>query len=222
MDEAREALSGLAILPTRLALGIIEEMLRLATGLLAAALLLVFVPAAHAHHTDNIFPTVIHWDHCSPESYCRSDNSTLSFYREGSLTNNARNLIWNTLYDKYGYPTVLTLKHENPGIYTGSAETDLVFRINPGIYPSPARTECNDPISPILCDQFFVYFGNDYWSQRPNVVCHEIGHGIGFVHGQHASPQKQNNDNSLECMSNADSAPYVVGQHMLPQINSTY
>jgi hypothetical protein len=211
----------LAILPTGLALAIIVGMLRLATGLVIAASLML-VPAAPAHHTDNMFQTANFPFDCSPETYCRSDNSTLSFFREASLTQEAKNLIWDTLYDKYGYPTVLTLKHENPPVYAGGAETDLVYRINPGIYPSPAQAVCNDPLDYIRCDQFYVYFGNDNWSHIPRVVCHETGHGLGFTHGQYASPSKANNDNTLECMSNASNAPYVVGSHMLPQINSTY
>jgi hypothetical protein len=210
----------LAILATGLGFAIIVEMLRLVTGLLAASL--VLVPTAHAHHTDNMFKTANFQHNCSRDTYCRSDNNTLSFFREATLTQEAKNLIWNTLYDKYGYPTVLTLKHENPPVYTGGAETDLVYRINAGIWPSPAQTVCNDPIDTIKCDQFYVNFGNDHWSQLPHVVCHETGHGLGFTHGQYAYPWKANNDNTLECMSNATNAPYVVGPHMLPQINGTY
>jgi hypothetical protein len=67
-----------------------------------------------------------------------------------------------------------------------------------------------------------VDFGNSNWSEIPRVVCHETGHGLGFTHGQYASPWKANNDNTLECMSNSSHAPYVVGSHMLPLINSTY
>jgi hypothetical protein len=195
--------------------------MRLVTLMLVVASLTV-IPTASAHHADNMFKTATYQIDCSTTTLCRSDNSTLSFFREASLTQTAKNLIWNTLYDKYGYPTVLTLKHENPPAYGGGAETDLVYRIASWIQPSPARATCNDPIDSIKCDQFYISFGNDHWSQRPNVVCHETGHGLGFTHGEQAYPQKSNSDNSLECMSNADNAPYVVGPHMLPQINGTY
>ncbi len=192
-------------------------------GTLLAVVALVLVPAAQAHHTDNMFPTVTYQHYCSSETLCLSDNSTLSFFRQGSLSQTAKNLIWNTLYDLYGYPTVLTLKHENPPVYTGGAETDQVFRILAALPPTTAaRTVCDDPINSAKCDQFFVNFANDYWSHQPRVVCHEIGHGLGFTHGEHAYPPKANNDNTLECMSSASNNPYVVGPHMRPQINSTY
>lgn len=193
-------------------------------GFLTAVLLIAavaMVPAARAHHTDNMFKTANFQIDCSPETYCRSDNSALSFFREPLLSPTAKQLIWSTLYEKYGYPTDLTLTHESPPVYQGGAETDLVYRLW-NIYPSGAKTTCDDPIDSIRCDQFYVSFGNDYWSHQPRVVCHETGHGLGFTHGQYASPSKANGDNSLECMSSASNAPYVVGPHMLPQINTTY
>jgi hypothetical protein len=184
---------------------------------------IALVPAAHAHHTDNVFPTVTYQHFCSSETYCLSDNSTLSFFRQGSLSQSAKNLIWNTLYDLYGYPTVLTLKHENPPVYSGGAETDLVFRILAALpNTTAARVVCDDVINSADCDQFFVNFATDFWSKEPHVVCHEIGHGLGFTHGRYAYPPTNDNDNTLDCMSNASDSPYRVGAHMRPQINSTY
>lgn len=178
------------------------------------------VPAAQGHHTDNLFKTANYQTNCSTTTYCRSDNSTLTFFRESSLDTTARSNIWSMIFGKYD-PTDLTVVHESPPAYTGGSETDLVYRIW-NIYPSQAKTTCDDPIDSTLCDQFYVSFGNDTWSHDIAIACHETGHGIGFVHGQFASPTKANNDASLECSSDGSGLSYVVGTHMVPLINSTY
>lgn len=189
--------------------------------MLGAIAALVGVPTASAHHTDNMFKTANYGTNCSTSTYCQSDNSSLTFFREASLTTTAKSNIWSVVFGKYD-PTDLSASHESPPVYTGASETDLVYQVDGSIYPSQARTVCDDPIDGTKCDQFYVKFGNDFWSEQIVIACHETGHGVGFVHGQFASPIKSNTDPSLECSADGSGASYVVGTHMVPLINSTY
>lgn len=191
----------------------------LALALLALMAALAFAATAWAHHTDNMYKTATYGPNCSTETNCQSDNSTLTYFRQSSLDATSQQNVANVLNEKYN-PTDLTVVHENPPVYTGGSETDLIYQVNNQLLPN-ARTVCDDPISDTKCDQFFLIFSNNATSASNNaIVCHETGHGVGLTHGDRASPVKPNNDQSLECL--AFPAPYVLADHSVPQINATY
>jgi hypothetical protein len=180
---------------------------------------LMFVVAAWGHHTDNMIKTATYSADCSPDTLCQSDNSTLTYFRQSSLNANSQTNIHTVLTEKYG-PTDLTIVQESPPVYTGGAETDIVYQVNGQLSPQ-ALTVCDDPISSLKCDQFFVIFrDNVNYATNNAIACHETGHAVGLTHGHEASPVKANSDQSLECL--AIPSPYVLGAHSVPQINATY
>jgi hypothetical protein len=192
---------------------------RLAVVALVLAAELVFVVAAWGHHTDNMFRTASWSADCSTDTPCQSDNSTLTYFRQSSLNATSQWNVQNVLTTKYG-PTDLSIVEEAPPVYSGGAETDIVYQVNGQLAPQ-GLTVCDDPISSLKCDQFFVIFrDNPNYASNNAIACHETGHAVGLLHGQQASPVRANSDQSLECL--AIPAPFVLGAHSVPQINATY
>lgn len=185
-----------------------------------AAIAAAFATVAWAHHTDNIVPTATYLPSCSPSAICWQDNSTLTYFREASLSANAKTNVFNVLSSKYD-PTDLSVSQQNPPSYTGGSETDIIYNLN-GSIPggASAQTVCDDPISSSRCDQFYVQFRDNSTAINNAIACHETGHAVGLTHGAQASPVKANSDQSLECL--AIPSPYVLAGHSVPQINATY
>jgi hypothetical protein len=151
---------------------------------------------------------------------CQTDNSSLTYFSQGSLAPYSRTQVTSVLNNQFN-PTDLNVSYESPPSYTGGAETDIIFLLEtlpPGI---AGWTRCDDPIDSVKCDQHYVSFASDYWAQR--ITCHETGHGVGLTHGQQASPAISNTDTSLACMKTADNYnSNGLGPHNNGQINGTY
>ena len=182
---------------------------------------LVAVSTVWAHHTDNMYPTANLLSGCSPASICLQDNSTFTYFRGSSLSANAKTNVFNVLTQKYD-PTDLVVSEENPPVYSGSAETDVIYRVNSGAVPPTAAaiTVCDDVINSLRCDQFYISFRDNTIAINDAIACHETGHSVGLTHGDVANPIKANSDQSLECL--ATPAPYVLSTHSVPQINANY
>jgi hypothetical protein len=111
---------------------------------------------------------------------------------------------------------------QNPPVYTGSAETDIIYQ--KGTLPGGllGQTLCDNAVNTQLCDQHYVVVSTDTPDTR--LVCHESGHGVGLTHGQQAAPRLANGDNSLGCMQdpNVEIPNGLLGTHNTQAINSAY
>ncbi len=107
-------------------------------------------------------------------------------------------------------------------MYTGSAETDIIYRqgtLQGGLI---GLTICDDAISSTQCDQEYVTFSMS--TPFLTLICHESGHAVGLVHGDNASPAMGNQDSSLQCLRKSidSTMPAALGLLNVGQINGTY
>jgi len=175
-------------------------------SLLALALIGAFWSgsAAYAAVTDNLYPTANYAPNCIDGNintpgitYCKTDNAALSVWVESSISVTSKNIITNILNGQFN-PTDLNVSFASTPVYTGGAETDIIYRL--GAVPSGAIAVayCDDAIDTRLCDQHYVSFNDAF--PIANVICHESGHAVGLTHGQNAAPRLANTDGRLACM----------------------
>jgi hypothetical protein len=181
----------------------------------------VAVQAPHAHHgPDSMRPTVNYSAQCATDNFCTTDNSTLTYFSQGSLAPYSRTQITSVLENQFE-PTVLSVTRQDPPAYEGNAETDIVYRIGALPRGISGATQCDDPNGLWKCDQHFVTFLNDFWAQH--LTCHESGHAVGLTHPQSASPNLPGTDPSFACMRTADNYNvHGLGVHNASQINGEY
>lgn len=164
-----------------------------------------FVGAAHAAaaapEVDAMLPTTNASAPCisggsSPYSGdCRTDNSTVTYYMDSAgddaLEPADRSVVTDILEDIYG-PTDLSIAYDSTPSYSGSAQTDVIFREGYNQYFSPNTvgiTWCNSAVggSTHLCDQTFIMIrGMGRYTDIS--ASHEIGHAIGLAHPNDADP----------------------------------
>ncbi|MGC3000162.1 hypothetical protein ACPF8X_17795 [Streptomyces sp. G35A] len=192
-----------------------------ATTALAAGTVVV-----QAAYTDNIYPTANYSPTCRDgdqgDTFCQTDNRTLTVYREGSLTATEKKTISRAVKDYYG-PTDLVVKIESRGVYSGGAETDIVYKAKTLPRSKIGIAWCDDSVSSRKCDQHYVAFNKNNDGIGPinkSDACHETGHAVGLTHGPEANPRKDLRDNRLGCMSYND--VYGLGANNKENINSTY
>jgi hypothetical protein len=180
--------------------------------------------AALAHYEgglwyDNMFPTNNYASGtCVKDKICQSDNAGLSYYAETTLSLAGRTTVNSTMNNQYN-PTDFTVRLESPPVYSGGAETDIVFRRLPVPGDDVGLTRCDDPIDSVKCDQFYVDF--DYPDPGLWIACHEAGHAVGLLHGGNGDPFITDNDADLACMKRTSSST-VLGAHNVHMINETY
>ncbi|MBG0853089.1 hypothetical protein I2W78_14830 [Streptomyces spinoverrucosus] len=156
------------------------------------------------------------------DTFCQTDNRTLTAYREGSLSSAEKSTVSRALKDYFG-PTDLVVKIQSSGVYSGGAETDIIYKSK-----TLARTKigiawCDDAVTSRKCDQHYIAFNKNHSAIGPinkADACHETGHAVGLTHGPNASPAKGLHDNRLGCMSYDDI--YGLGANNKENINSTY
>jgi hypothetical protein len=193
----------------------------LAVVVIAAVLSVALAAPAAAHHGhDSMRPTTNYFEECATDNFCTTDNSTLTYFSQGSLAPYSRTQIRSVLENQFA-PTDLSVSRQDTPSYEGSAETDIVYRIGwlpPGV---GAAAQCDDPIGLWKCDQHYVTFGNDFWAQH--VTCHESGHAVGLTHPQDASPALPGSHASFACMKTVDNYnANGLGAHNVSQINGEY
>jgi hypothetical protein len=188
----------------------------------ATVLCLVVTATAFAAVTDNMFPTAnTRWgcvDGRQPgANFCQTDNSALTVFRESSLSAAGKANVFNALQRNY-QPTDLTVSYPGSPSYTGSNETDIIYRR--GSVPSGADgvAWCDDAVSSVKCDQHYVQFR--YATPGEALACHETGHAVGLTHGGNASPRLSNTDGRLGCMRTPVSGG--LGAQNVEMINGTY
>lgn len=188
--------------------------------LVVSAATVCATPATAHHGHDSMRPTTNYFEECATDNFCTTDNSTLTFFSQGSLSPYSRTQIRSVLENQFD-PTDLTVTRQDPPRYEGSAETDIVYRIGslpPGI---GGAAECNDPIGLWKCDQHYVTFANDFWAQH--ITCHESGHAVGLTHPQDASPALPSSHASFACMKTVDNYnANGLGAHNVSQIDGEY
>jgi hypothetical protein len=189
---------------------------------LAAAALLAATTAALGVHVDSMFKTANYGPNCGDgnlgDTFCQTDNATLTVFREGSIGSTGRSNIASTLNNEYA-PTDLSVSFPGSPSYSGSAETDIIYRQGTVPGTDTGIAWCNDAVSSTKCDQHYNQF--DSANPSTGLACHETGHAVGLTHGQNAAPQLSNGDNSLGCMTKPVETS-DLGAHNTNSINATY
>lgn len=191
------------------------------TFALAVVAALTALPA-WGNHADSMRPTANFPENCATAYFCQTDNNALTYFSESSLNQTSKNTVTSILNNLYN-PTDLNVTFQNPPVYTGSAETDNIYRISTTLPLGVAgRAYCDDPIDTIKCDQHYVEFGSQFWAQ--DITCHETGHAVGLTHPEDASPAFLPGEPTFNCMKNngQNSNGTGLGTHNQSQINGTY
>ena len=209
----------------------------LATGIILAA---TGVRAAATHDYDGMMPTAFYNEKCvnaNPPTVsghvCRTDNADLYWYADSidprELESNDVSVVTDVLSTQYA-PTVLAIHYDSTPVFEGSGETDLILQEAEAALPMPSGaagvTWCNDAVNGAYyeCDQTYVRIpGPDgFRVHGGSVTCHEIGHVVGLVHGNDASPRLDAGDLRLGCMVNENEFPPGLGSANMHLINDTY
>lgn len=177
------------------------------------------VGAALAHHGyDSMFKTATWGPNCQSASfgnYCRTDNSTLTYYIYSHITNPGT--IDTNLANQYE-PTDLALVKHATLVDSGGSETDTVFYTDSSLGFN-GWTYCDDAINTNQCDQHYVAFNST--APGTTTICHETGHSVGLTHPAQASPSASNSDSTFACMTTNQSSS-VTGTHNRQQIDAQY
>lgn len=195
--------------------------------LLAPAPLIGLAPTAGADDWDSLFPTRnTNW--LCPDGVCLADSSVQTYFVHGNVPNYVEAAIGRTLTNSYVYTDVeFTRSSWQPDLYI-DMDDSLSERGLVGLY------DCSHAVNSSRCDTATVYFDNGWaYSHRSSpglqaAACHEIGHSVGLLHGEHASNeygQKASNYASwLHCMEKtlSDHTPTGLGSFNASQLRQMY
>lgn len=177
--------------------------------------------AAVADHVDSMYKTSRANYDCFDGTLrrgalCQTDNAALTVYRQASVRASGKRNIRTTLNNSYD-TTDLDVRFTRP-VYTGSAETDVIYRVRDVPGTAVGITFCNDAVTDTKCDQHYVTFQN-----QPGraIACHETGHAVGLLHPTDADPRRSEFNPRFRCMTNVPTSPFL-GLHNSRQIDSTY
>lgn len=189
--------------------------------------------AAYADHFENMYPTSKYNPNCPDgeigDAFCRTDNATVTIWRQSSLSSTGKTNIKSTL-DNHYEGTDLNIVFQSAGDveYSGDTETDIIYQ--EGAVPDPydGMAWCNDAISEFgenrRCDQHYARFESASPSVR--LACHETGHTVGLTHGSDADPDAgvtvTDHTDALRCMTTAPIEFSYLGAHNVDEINETY
>lgn len=174
--------------------------------------------------TDNLVPTQ-NYDHwCANAAVCQTDNATVSYYMDSggtdALESGDRTTVQNVISGDY-QPTDLSVSYDSTPVWDGSGETDWYIQEETVSGDADGRTTCNDPETfDYGCDQHYVTIepGSFTWG----LTCHELGHAVGLVHGDLASPSVSKTDAVLGCMKTPVSSSQRLGSNQVTRINNNY
>ncbi|MFE9691925.1 hypothetical protein [Micromonospora sp. NPDC005806] len=205
---------------------------------LVLAVVAVSGPAQATHEYDGMMPTANYDVICLSASgpadgeVCRTDNADVYWYADsanpGELEADDFNALRTMLLNEY-VPTDLALTYDSSPVFSGDAETDLVYQEAEADLPLPSgilgATWCNGAAPAYYeCDQTYIRIVSPDGFRRygGSIACHETGHGVGLVHGNDASPRLDPGDARLGCMVNEDQFPSDLGSDSTHLINVTY
>lgn len=189
-------------------------------------------------NTYNTYPTFHFCENASGPTdpvavVCQTDSSGWYWYADsgdpGELEADDKASAQSVLSSQYN-PTYLTVHYDSTPVFSGSGETDLILEEAESAKPLPSSvlgiTWCNDAVNGDPqwdCDQTYVRIANPYYrSFSGSVACHEMGHAVGLVHGNDASPVLDPGDARLGCMVNEDEFPGSLGAASAHLINTVY
>lgn len=152
--------------------------------------------------------------------YCRTDDASLSIWRQGDLSSADKQAIADTLTGSYG-TTDLNVIFVGGPVYSGTAETDIIYQKTDLPSGVLGLAWCDDAVTNYRCDQHFVAFRNG-GTVLKSTACHETGHGVGLLHGVDAEPSVPNSSESLRCMRTPATGDELLGSHNADRINATY
>lgn len=121
--------------------------------------------------------------------------------------------------------THLNVSHASSPVYSGSAETDIIYISSPGgfVTGDDGYTWCDNvaAANSFKCDQQYVNFR--YTSTTRPLACHETGHAVGLLHGANSNPTSNNQASALQCMKKTvSSADWHLGSNNTTSINNMY
>lgn len=190
------------------------------------------IPASADHDIDNIYETgnadwfCQSWGHDGRPNgalYCRSDNSTVTYHANSSIGDIGFANILQSV-ERYGIYTDLSQSYQDPGIYVGDGQTDIIFR--QGEFPGDplviGAAWCDKKSNGAnrRCDQHYAQF--KYPNPDQDVAMHVTGHTVGLTHGYDASPRIPSDDDRLYCMKTPRDGSINLGPLNIHNINVTY
>lgn len=183
-------------------------------------------PAASHHGVDNMFKNSGDAD-CGPSGshVCRADNLTHTYYYQ-SFSSRLTNATESAM-TSMGYYTDINVSKESSLSYL---ETDMYLWIDNSL---PAgiwgNVDCLSEVNYLRCRAYNVRIdpvlndGTVGYNATKALVCHEVGHTVGLLHGVDAVPAQGNGDNDLGCMvTPIEGALRTLGAHNNQQINAAY
>ena len=157
---------------------------------------------------------------------CRTDNAGVYYYMdsggefelETADRDNVR-YVMSTYYN----PTDLTVTYDSSPVFSGDAETDVVYQEGAVSGGFDGYTWCNDasPSGRYVCDQTYVRIEGGGLYTR-GLTCHETGHSVGLLHGANSNPVTSNTDADLGCMRTPVSSGATLGTNQRNRINAAY
>ncbi|MEU6783037.1 hypothetical protein ABZ912_27900 [Nonomuraea angiospora] len=193
--------------------------------------LMVAVGVAWAAATDNMFPTGQTTMSCvtglGGNYPCQTDNRDVTFYMDSNgeyeLEQVDKNTV-NSVIDSEYRPTDLAFHYDSSPVFSGGAETDIIYQEGSNGVPSSADgvTWCNASGGDVVdCDQQYIRIrGNGHYTDT--LTCHETGHAVGLQHGDNASPRLSKTDSRLGCLQTPVPAGATLGANNRENINATY
>ena len=183
--------------------------------------------AALAAAYDNIYPTTRSAWVCGSSTFggifCLSDESSLTVFKQTSLTATGKARIDSTLSNEYN-PTDLVVVYVNPADYDGPNYTDVIYQQSTAGFAGTswdAYSWCSQGMNASRCHQHYVRFEFDTFSEA--LACHETGHAVGLTHGSGASQNLSNTDSRLGCMRTPTASGYTdLKTDQVQNINAVY
>lgn len=199
---------------------------RLHVKALLACVLMMTTLSACGLGIDNMYKTSnANWD-CWDGSYqnglfCQTDNGSLTYgLTSGTSTQHA---YLRSMLEAQFEPTDLGVSEQDPVVYSGSSETDIVYQIGATLPPGAGGiTWCDDAVSDTKCDQHYVRLASDRVHGNASTPCHETAHAVGLTHGGVAEPAVSDSDAGLACLRTPGTTDSTLGTHNQGQINGTY
>lgn len=188
----------------------------------------ILVTPAAANTFDSMFKTSNTSSDCtdlgddtpSVGRFCQTDNSSLTYYTDSSLTYTGAARVVSRMNNVYA-PTNLSVTRHTTAIYTGSSETDIIFLYRDDLPGGTfGRAWCDDAVSSLKCDQHYAAFSNT--TPPTSTICHEAGHSIGLTHGAEAYPVQAQDSADLGCMKKPSTGTITLPSNITDQIDDTY
>lgn len=156
------------------------------------------------------------------DTVCQTDNRTLSYYFQSTVTSTTRTSVRDTQMKSYN-GTNLNTTNVTGAVYSGTSETDIIYQQGSSGFASGiiGINWCNNAAGGTWqCDQQYVKFRS---AAGRALACHESGHAVGLLHGYDSGPRVSSRDSNLGCMVTPinNSLP-LLGANNVRSINETY